>query len=184
MTLAAETEFLRIALIVTIVAATVIVAGTFAYVRELRKELRETRQEVRVAQREAEDARARAERLQEISARAQELANAEILRLSVQLAALQRGAVVSDELARHLTVPDINALGANGGVRTYLTLAGDMFSQEDLEDLAFRNGVEWDALAGDTKPAKARELVRWFVSRDRLADLKRSMRAVRPELHI
>jgi hypothetical protein len=172
-----EIELLRLALVVLAVLFIGTAAMSYWRIHELKADLAEMRVEVKIARREAEESRAKADRSQEIAHR-------EILRLSVQLAALQRGAVVPDELARYLTVPDIAGFGSKGGVRVYLALCGDLFSIDDLQDIAFRNGIDWDSLAGDNKQAKARELVTWFVSHNKLGDLKSSMSDLRPDMHI
>lgn len=108
----------------------------------------------------------------------------EIMRLRIQIAALQRGAIVTDELAGALDVDAIHEFGTNGGVKSYILLAGDKFATEDLQDIAFRLGIDYDALAGDTKAAKARELVRHVVSRGRLNELKRLIHEMRPNIHV
>jgi hypothetical protein len=109
--------------------------------------------------------------------------NHEIIRLSIQLAALQHGAYVSDELAGALNVDAIHEFGANGGVKTYIMLAGDRFGMEDLQDIAFRLGVDFDTLPGDTKSGKAREMVRYMVVRNRLSELRRLMNEMRPGIY-
>lgn len=107
----------------------------------------------------------------------------EIMRLRIQIAALQRGAIVTDELAGALDVDAIHEFGANGGVKTYILLAGDTyFSMEELQDLAYRLEIDFEALSGHTKAAKAREMVRYVVSRGRLAELKKLIHELRPNI--
>lgn len=56
------------------------------------------------------------------------------------------------------------------------------FSLEELRDLYFRLSVDWDSVPGANKPAKARELVQYFVRRNQLVTLVNMIRVVRPEL--
>jgi hypothetical protein len=67
------------------------------------------------------------------------------------------------------------------GIKLYDVLSGDAFSSEDLQDMAFRLGVDWDNLSGDTKKAKARALVQFFTQRGALARLVDGVKAARPD---
>jgi hypothetical protein len=67
------------------------------------------------------------------------------------------------------------------GIKLYDVLSGDAFSSEDLQDVAFRLGVDWDNLSGDTKKAKARALVQFFAQRGALARLADAVKAARPD---
>jgi hypothetical protein len=67
------------------------------------------------------------------------------------------------------------------GIKLYDMLSGDAFSSDDLQDLAFRLGVDWDNLGGDTKKAKARALVQFFAQRGTLARLADAVKAARPD---
>lgn len=64
--------------------------------------------------------------------------------------------------------------------KLYEALSGYAFNLDDLEDLAFDLGVDWDSLRGETKGARARALVEYFVRADRLDDLLKVAKAKRP----
>lgn len=98
--------------------------------------------------------------------------------LKVQLIALQRGAVMPEFVAQELDVQAVHDFGDNGGVSTYVALVSGTYEMEDLEDLAFRLGVQWDALSGETLSAKARALVTWAVKNAQLSSLKHHVRAL------
>ena len=67
--------------------------------------------------------------------------------------------------------------------RTLYGLLNDRwFSLSDLEDIAFQMGIDWDALAGNAKPGKARALVLHCEQHEQLPQLKRLMRLARPNL--
>jgi hypothetical protein len=66
-------------------------------------------------------------------------------------------------------------------VQLYDALSGPAFSLEDLQDLAFRLGVDWDILAGDAKPARARSLVQVFAQRKTLPALRDKVKELRPD---
>jgi len=53
---------------------------------------------------------------------------------------------------------------------------------EDLRTLCFCLGVDFDSLRGEGKAAKARELVIYCQSRDRLSELARGIRRMRPDI--
>jgi hypothetical protein len=58
--------------------------------------------------------------------------------------------------------------------RRYLALARtlwDRFSSEEFEDLLFGLGLDSDHLEGGSLPAKARELVKYCLRRDRIGEL-------------
>lgn len=61
-------------------------------------------------------------------------------------------------------------------------LLGEAFDTEELDDLCTRLGVDYEDLAGNTKSAKARSLVKYLLRRKRLDDLIRTGQAQRPEL--
>ena len=63
-------------------------------------------------------------------------------------------------------------------------LGGFWFTEDDLQDLSFRLEADWDNLAGPTKRAKARELVRFCVIKGRLDELYRLVRSARPKLNL
>lgn len=54
------------------------------------------------------------------------------------------------------------------------------FSEEELRTLCTDLGLDYDALAGEGKTARARELVGWFERRGELARLEGAVRAARP----
>ena len=99
--------------------------------------------------------------------------------LTVTVEALRYGVHLSRDVAERVTVDDLDRFGTNGGVRTFAELSGEAWSLEDIQTLAFELGVDYDQLAGDGKTVKAREMVKWFVARGRLAELKLAMRAKR-----
>jgi len=66
--------------------------------------------------------------------------------------------------------------------RKLAELLNDYFSMDDLEDLAFQLGLDWDNLRGETKKSKARTLTLHCETTDRLDNLKRIMRLARPNL--
>lgn len=61
-------------------------------------------------------------------------------------------------------------------------LLNDYFSAIELEGLAFEMDVDWDNLTGNTKDAKARDIVRFVESRGKLAELQKLVRVARPNL--
>ncbi len=61
-------------------------------------------------------------------------------------------------------------------------LLGDAFDTEELDDLCTRLGVDFEELAGRTKTAKARSLIKYLLRRKRLDELIRTGREQRPEL--
>jgi hypothetical protein len=64
----------------------------------------------------------------------------------------------------------------------YTLLSGKYFDLNDLQDVCFKLEIDWDSLAGETKVAKARELIRHCEKYDALAQLKQVMRDARPNL--
>ena len=61
-------------------------------------------------------------------------------------------------------------------------LLSEAFDTEELDDLATRLDVDYEELAGRTKSAKARSLLKYLDRRKRLDDLIRTGREQRPEL--
>ncbi len=76
------------------------------------------------------------------------------------------------------TAPDPHQL------QLYEALSGYAFSIDDLEDLCFRLGVDWDILEGQTKPAKARAMVQFFVKKNDLNRLYQIVKTERPALEL
>lgn len=58
------------------------------------------------------------------------------------------------------------------------------FSTDELQDLCFRLGIDWDNLPGAAKPAKARAMIQFFRSRGRLEELVKMVKAERPNLNL
>ncbi|MFN2164308.1 MAG: hypothetical protein ACK2UN_19740, partial [Candidatus Promineifilaceae bacterium] len=58
----------------------------------------------------------------------------------------------------------------------------ELFNLEELRELCFILGVEFDLLAGSSTAAKARQLVEYMRRRDSLEQLKKAMKELRPEL--
>lgn len=54
------------------------------------------------------------------------------------------------------------------------------FSNDELEELCFFLGIDWEDLSGQNKSAKARSLVRYCEQRKTILDLLRAMKCVRP----
>ncbi|MDX1616641.1 MAG: hypothetical protein R3300_20200 [Candidatus Promineifilaceae bacterium] len=63
-------------------------------------------------------------------------------------------------------------------------LLRDSFSEDDLRDLCFDLGLDYDNLPGDGKAAKAREIVIYFGRRQRLPDLAEHLGRTRPDLDL
>jgi hypothetical protein len=61
-------------------------------------------------------------------------------------------------------------------------LLAEAFDTEELDDLSTRLGVDYEELAGRTKTAKARSLLKYLDRRKRLDELIRTGREQRPEL--
>lgn len=61
-------------------------------------------------------------------------------------------------------------------------MLNDFFTLEDLRGVCFELNTDWDNLRGDTKDARARELVAYCVRLRRLDELKKLMRTLRPNL--
>jgi len=55
------------------------------------------------------------------------------------------------------------------------------FNADELRDLCFDLGIEYENLGGDNKSAKARELVAYCQRHSRLADLEAACRRLRPD---
>lgn len=55
-----------------------------------------------------------------------------------------------------------------------------VFSLDDLQDLAFTLGVDWDSLPGEAKGGKSRALIDYFANAGRLEELDREAKAKRP----
>lgn len=56
------------------------------------------------------------------------------------------------------------------------------FDEEELRTLCFALGVDYDGLRGEGKTAKVRELVAYYMRRDRLNDLTQTIYKQRPNL--
>jgi hypothetical protein len=65
---------------------------------------------------------------------------------------------------------------------TLRTLITEHFDLEELRDLCFNLGIDFDDLRGEGKTAKARELVLYAQRRDRLNDLVIELKRLRPTL--
>jgi hypothetical protein len=62
-----------------------------------------------------------------------------------------------------------------------LAIANRGFSLSNLQDVCFDLGFDWEGIPGETKPAKARELVLMAERLGRLANLELSMRRINPD---
>ena len=62
------------------------------------------------------------------------------------------------------------------------SLLEQWFSLSDLEDIAFRLGIDWDNLRGETKAQKAHALALYCESRAQLDALRSEITAARPNL--
>jgi len=56
------------------------------------------------------------------------------------------------------------------------------YDLEELRTLAFDLGVDWDELGGETKSARARELIAYLKRRNRLGDLVAAIETSRPDV--
>lgn len=74
------------------------------------------------------------------------------------------------------------AVSAPDPVQFYHLLNSDSFTMEDLEQLCFELGVDWETIRGQTKPAKARAMIQYFQGRGRLAELYAAVLRARPHL--
>ena len=88
------------------------------------------------------------------------------------------GAASDDDVDDASDDADAGALRA----RLYDALSGDRVSLEDLADLCFRLGLDWDNLSGDARPRKARSLVQHFARRGELPRLRAALLKARPDL--
>ena len=61
-------------------------------------------------------------------------------------------------------------------------MLNDHFDNEELREVAFQLNVDWDNLRGETKQAKAHELVKFCDRRGRTRELKSIVRLARPNL--
>ena len=61
-------------------------------------------------------------------------------------------------------------------------LLNQSFDLNDLEELCFQLGIDWDNLRGDTKGSKARALLRYCDNRGLVPRLQSLMRLARPNL--
>ena len=56
------------------------------------------------------------------------------------------------------------------------------FSDDDLQDLCYGLGLDWDDLAGDTHRAKARAIIQHFERRKQMQTLRQEIRRRRPDV--
>jgi hypothetical protein len=63
-----------------------------------------------------------------------------------------------------------------------LEIIRDSCSLEDLRNLCFYLGIDYDVLPGDRKMAKARSLIHHYERRDALDDLVSQLHRIRPDL--
>lgn len=56
-----------------------------------------------------------------------------------------------------------------------------LFSLDDLEQLCFDLGIPWEEIPGNTRTAKTRELIDYFIRRGRITDLLAYSTKVRPQ---
>ena len=72
----------------------------------------------------------------------------------------------------------------NEDVRTdYLrTALAQAFDEEELRTLCFALGVDYDGLRGEGKDARARELIAYYMRRNRLPELTQAIYRQRPNL--
>ncbi len=66
----------------------------------------------------------------------------------------------------------------------YAAMTGEAFELQDLRELCFLLGVDWENLRGETKPAKAMAMIRYFTSRGIYAQLVEAVREARPSLEL
>jgi hypothetical protein len=56
------------------------------------------------------------------------------------------------------------------------------FNEEELRDLCFQLGIDYETLPGDSKTIKARELVAYHERRNRIESLSQVCRQLRPNV--
>lgn len=66
----------------------------------------------------------------------------------------------------------------------YRALNSSAFTLADIEEMCFLLNVEWDLLKGQTQAEKARALITYFASRDKLAELAAAIHEARPNLKL
>jgi hypothetical protein len=79
---------------------------------------------------------------------------------------------------------DLSSLTPEERMRS-LRLARELnqhFGSEDLKELLFGLGLEWDDLPGETKGAKVRQMIKYFQRRKTLSDLITIGRELRPDV--
>jgi hypothetical protein len=67
-------------------------------------------------------------------------------------------------------------------VNLFVLLSGERVTLGDLKDICFRLELDWEALPGDAKADKARELVQHCARRNALGDLRGAVALSRPDL--
>jgi hypothetical protein len=77
------------------------------------------------------------------------------------------------------SVPKVAGSELRSTLRKILSTKHD---EEELKTYCFDLGLEYANLRGDTKPAKARELIIYLHNRDRIADLVRLGKQARPDI--
>lgn len=65
--------------------------------------------------------------------------------------------------------------------RVLPVILASLFDRDEMDDLAFRLGIDPGQIAGDTVPTRARALVRYVDRRGRLDELIELARSLRPE---
>ena len=73
-------------------------------------------------------------------------------------------------------------MNSNEYLSTLHNLIDQSFSLEEVHDLCFTLGVDYDSISGNGKGAKIRELILWLARRGRLPDLLVAVRGERPNI--
>jgi hypothetical protein len=81
----------------------------------------------------------------------------------------------------HSTAPELSDITSEAA-RALVPLLNGYFSISDIDGLCFEMGIDDEQLRGQTKDEKSRSLVKFVAQTERLDELKRLMRAARPNL--
>lgn len=79
-------------------------------------------------------------------------------------------------------MPPPNDPTAHAVQKTLRDLLHDNFSNDDLKEVCFEIGLDWDDIKGEDKRAKTRELVQHYAKREQLHVLRDAMAEARPNL--
>ncbi len=89
-------------------------------------------------------------------------------------------AVLVQDVEEVVNTPRVSAIQVDRA--TLRALMVEAFDDEELHDLCYDLGIDYETLAGPTKPSKVRELIEYFRRRDRLDELVNGSREKRPKV--